>query len=620
MIRRLSKIAAAGAATALVAAGAPAAAQTSPPGAARTVVTRAEQLPARSYTLPRLPAELIEGPLAELLPLAEQLDRDVAADLAAFDIRDDATQRDLIGARLSVALLKGDAAAVAAHGAAVRALQDKPGPRLTSGLLPELALRAAAGGGDTAAQAARLQALVEARFGDMPWAEVETVLQQPRGSLELASPTVVVGSVRAAMDPAVRNAGMKADLRTLATLVGARAQLERLLPLRAGAVAGLGRVIERQAAAAPRKPDLWTPRLVNLAADERAQPVRVAVWDSGVDMALFKPVPGARAGVAFAADGTPAEPLLRPLGEAAPRWPQLKGLVKGALDLRAALDTPESRQIKATVAGLRPEQVKGFQEDLALVGLYAHGTHVAGIAVQGNPFAELFAVTQLWDHRIEPARPDEARSRRIAQGYRDAVAALKAAGVRVVNMSWRYGPQFFEGALAWHGIGADAEERKRIALRLFAIERDALREAMAGAPGILFVAGSGNEDNNADFVEYMPAGFELPNLVTAGAVDAAGDETAFSSFGRTVVLHANGFEVDSLIPGGERLKQSGTSMAAPQVTNLAAKLMALEPRLTPAQAKALMLAHAERRGRVNLLNPAATLRVLRERGLAAVPA
>jgi subtilisin family serine protease len=200
------------------------------------------------------------------------------------------------------------------------------------------------------------------------------------------------------------------------------------------------------------------------------------------------------------------------------------------------------------------------------------------------------------------------------------VAALKAAGVRVVNMSWRYGPQFFEGALAWHGIGQDAEERKRIALRLFAIERDALREALAGAPGILFVAGAGNEDNNADFVEYMPAGFELPNLITAGAVDAAGDETAFSSFGRTVVVHANGFEVDSVIPGGERLKQSGTSMAAPQVTNLAAKLLALEPRLTPAQVKALMLAHAERRGRVNLLNPAAAVRALREQGLRAVPA
>jgi subtilisin family serine protease len=121
------------------------------------------------------------------------------------------------------------------------------------------------------------------------------------------------------------------------------------------------------------------------------------------------------------------------------------------------------------------------------------------------------------------------------------------------------------------------------------------------------VAGAGNENNSADFVEYIPAGLELPNLITAGAVDKAGEETAFSTFGKTVVVHANGFEVDSLVPGGERLKLSGTSMAAPQVTNLAAKLFALDPRLTALQVKALILGHAERRGRINLIHPKATL-------------
>jgi subtilisin family serine protease len=74
-----------------------------------------------------------------------------------------------------------------------------------------------------------------------------------------------------------------------------------------------------------------------------------------------------------------------------------------------------------------------------------------------------------------------------------------------------------------------------------------------------------------------------------------------------VVVHANGFEVDSVIPGGERLKLSGTSMAAPQVANLAAKLLALDPKLSATQVKAMILAGAERKGRVNLINPRATI-------------
>jgi len=124
------------------------------------------------------------------------------------------------------------------------------------------------------------------------------------------------------------------------------------------------------------------------------------------------------------------------------------------------------------------------------------------------------------------------------------------------------------------------------------------------------VAGAGNEDNSADFEEYIPAGLELPNLLTAGAVDQAGSETSFSTFGKTVVVHANGFEVESPVPGGVRMKLSGTSMASPQVANLAAKLIALKPELKPTELKALILQGAERLpgadgkpGRVNLINP-----------------
>jgi subtilisin family serine protease len=281
----------------------------------------------------------------------------------------------------------------------------------------------------------------------------------------------------------------------------------------------------------------------------------------------------------------------------------LKQLVKGSMDLQAGLDTEDAQRLKQAVATLNPAQVKSFQEDLSLVGVYTHGTHVAGIAVDGNPFARVYTATMLWEHRSEPVKPTEEMSRRTAANYRQIVQSFKDQKLRVVNMSWRYGASAYEGMLAWHNVGANPEERKQLARKLFAIERDALREAIASAPEILFVAGSGNEDNSADFEEYIPAGFNLPNLITAGAVDMAGEETSFSTFGKTVVVHANGFQVESFLPGGDRVKFSGTSMASPQVANVAAKLFALKPELTVAQVRKAIIDTSERKGRVNLIHP-----------------
>lgn len=567
----------------------------------KTPITRADQLPRRTYTLPKLPSELLEGPVGDLLPLADAIERDLLSDLVRFDIRDQATMRDFVATRMNIAALRGDWAAIAPLAAQLRTLQDKPGPKLTSGLLFELMAQVKREGKGVDA----MQALVTQRFGALPWAAVQDNLKQLKGQMQVISPALVIGNVRSRADEAARNANRIVDASMVSGLLGARAQLDHLLPWRAAVAAGLAPIIERQMAAAPPKPDRWSERLVTLPPAAPGKPVVVGIWDSGVDMALFKP--SAQRGLAFDDDGKAVPDILRPLGEAQPRWPQLKRVVKGSLDLRAALDTEEARQLKQTMSQLKPDQVRAFQEDMSLAGLYTHGTHVAGIAVAGNPFARVYPVAMHWSHDTIPKKPTEALARVHAANYRRIIDAFKAVNVRVVNMSWRYGPGFFESALAFHGVGKDGEERKKLAQDLFDIERDALKAAFQSAPEILFVAGAGNEDNSADFVEYIPAGFELPNLITAGAVDQAGEETSFSSFGRTVVVHANGFEVDSVIPGGERLRLSGTSMAAPQVTNLAAKLFALDPKLSATQAKAMILAGADRKGRVNLINPKATI-------------
>jgi subtilisin family serine protease len=74
-------------------------------------------------------------------------------------------------------------------------------------------------------------------------------------------------------------------------------------------------------------------------------------------------------------------------------------------------------------------------------------------------------------------------------------------------------------------------------------------------------------------------------------------------------VHANGYQVESVIPGGEKLAESGTSMASPQVVNLAAKILAVDPNLKPEQVIALIRDNADRTpdGRRTLINPKKTI-------------
>jgi len=104
----------------------------------RQLVTRAEQLPRHTHTLSKLPSEMLVAPLAELRPLGAKLEAELLADLAAYDIQDTPTLREFYSALATLAQLRGDWAAVPGWTARARALQDKLGGKLSSGITTEL--------------------------------------------------------------------------------------------------------------------------------------------------------------------------------------------------------------------------------------------------------------------------------------------------------------------------------------------------------------------------------------------------------------------------------------------------------------------------------------------------
>ena len=145
---------------------------------------------------------------------------------------------------------------------------------------------------------------------------------------------------------------------------------------------------------------------------------------------------------------------------------------------------------------------------------------------------------------------------------------------------------------------------------MIGILSEGLRESMAATPGILYVAAAGNDDNDVEFDVVIPSNFDLPNLMVVGAVDQAGDPTSFTSGGRNVKVYANGFQVASFVPGGATMKMSGTSMASPNVCNLAGKLFTVKPALTPGEVVSLIEQGADPHPKhpdILLMNPVASV-------------
>ena len=212
-----------------------------------------------------------------------------------------------------------------------------------------------------------------------------------------------------------------------------------------------------------------------------------------------------------------------------------------------------------------------------------------------------------------PFPPTPEWAHKLGADFLEMSNYFRTRNVRVVNMSWGDDPQEFESWLSKTGGASDPAELKKKAAELYQLWHDAVETAIKNAPGTLFVCAAGNSDSDASFLQDVPAGLRLPNLLAVGAVNQAGDETSFTSYGPTVAVDADGYEVESYVPGGAKLKLSGTSMASPNVTNLAAKLFALDPSLTPQKVIELIKQGAtpSEDGRRHLIDPKRSIELLK---------
>jgi subtilisin family serine protease len=201
-----------------------------------------------------------------------------------------------------------------------------------------------------------------------------------------------------------------------------------------------------------------------------------------------------------------------------------------------------------------------------------HGTHVAGIigAVRGNGVGIDGIAPSVTFMMIRTVPDGDERDKDVGNAIRYAVDN----GAQIISMS-------FGKAFSPYKAAVD----------------DAVK--YADAHGVLMVHAAGNDgadlskSKNFPNTTYLDGGH--PNLwIEVGASSWKGGDklpAEFSNYGQQQVdLFAPGVDILSTVPGNQYERDSGTSMAAPVVTGVAALVMGYYPNLTAADVKKILLA------------------------------
>ncbi|MCA9778950.1 MAG: S8 family serine peptidase [Candidatus Eremiobacteraeota bacterium] len=175
-----------------------------------------------------------------------------------------------------------------------------------------------------------------------------------------------------------------------------------------------------------------------------------------------------------------------------------------------------------------------------------HGTHVAGVigavSDNGKGVAGINWNAQLMGIKI-------AETERVSLlGAITGVLYAAENGARIANHSWG-GP----------------------------IDNPILKDVMAKSP-ILHVCAAGNRQQDSDVNPSYPAAYDMPNIISVGASTRKDERLFFSNWGKeSVDIFAPGAMVYSTLPVHKYEEMSGTSMATPHVSGVAALIASKYP-------------------------------------------
>ncbi|GIL17210.1 MAG: hypothetical protein BroJett040_09610 [Oligoflexia bacterium] len=189
---------------------------------------------------------------------------------------------------------------------------------------------------------------------------------------------------------------------------------------------------------------------------------------------------------------------------------------------------------------------------------HGHGSHCSGtIAARGDDGRGIVGVA--WKAKIMGVKFLSAEGSGSLEGAIRAIDYATKMGAKIMSNSW--------------GGGGFSQTLK-----------DAIQRSHEA--GALFVAAAGNESNNNDTNPTYPCSYDVPNVLSVAAINNKGGIASFSNYGKKMVhLAAPGVNIYSSVTGNGYDSWSGTSMATPHVSGVAALLAAHEPNLTGVEMK-----------------------------------
>ena len=200
-----------------------------------------------------------------------------------------------------------------------------------------------------------------------------------------------------------------------------------------------------------------------------------------------------------------------------------------------------------------------------------HGTHCAGIiGAEGENDIGIAGVN--WKVRIMPLKFMNAGGFGTTKDAIEAinyVIARKRDGVnvRIISASW----------------GSTQKSRALEEVIRKAYEND-----------ILFVAAAGNSSVSNDRSPHYPSSYNVPNVVSVAALDRNDQLATFSNWGvKSVAVAAPGVDILSTWLGNAYEEKSGTSMATPVVSGVAALIVSQHPRMSVDDLRKKLLASTD---------------------------